>query len=129
LWTSILSSAVSVAKAGSCRALVSLAGVLVSHLHRSNFEDADGRVGHTPVQVGLVRLVSLLFAKLPSDDLSRFELATRFVGQATGFVDAESVSVRPTHTGWHSTGMWLPPGTRCAISLSREAPSSVLVHV
>jgi hypothetical protein len=92
----------------------------MSFLERARYQTADGRLGFSAVDALLIKIACLLFARLPADDLSTFELTVPFVGRTRQFVNTESVTLRITSGGWCSTGLWLPPGIQCQARLSRE---------
>jgi hypothetical protein len=128
-WATLLGAVVSIMRVGQCSRLASLAEAILIYLNRTRFQSPEGHVGLSPVHEVLVKLQCDVFQKLSAQALAGFEVATPFVGQATQFSDSEILTMRATHQGWSSTGLWLTPGTLCSLSMSREAPMTVIAQI
>jgi hypothetical protein len=121
-WIVILMGYTELLNPGHGQDLLVLCDSLVLFLRRANFQTQDGQLGLTSGHTLFIRMICLLFRKMPADDLCRFDLSVPFLGHAAQFVDVESTTMRITCGGWWSTGFWLPAGIPCRVNLSREAP-------
>jgi hypothetical protein len=120
-WATILAAHVDLLRVGHGQDLLLLCDTILSFLRRGGMHNEPDKLGVAPGHDLLIRMVSQLFRKMPSDDLCRFDVSVPFLGRCGQFCESESVTMRINGGGWWSTGFWLPTGVQCRVTLPRDA--------